>query len=467
MTTCINCGKEAEFCLCDECMNKVDVEKFCEEISDYIPEDNINSMWESIASTMQCKYNFRYIAFAIADKLQSPRKEYQKIMNIANGCEFVPKASRAWLYNTYENCRDKDGLTSAELNRIKGIVLDARYKDYMYNAETENIAIELSNADELQLPKQVYATLADYYTKTRRYDKAEEVLVRGEKIFADDIEAMKKFNNLLEANYKYRCCRDNPENGKKEYMPKADNKKKTEEIRRRYIEFLSTIGIEAAMPVTKASQVPDPIPVDEYPKPDEIRDADFDSFVAFDIETTGCNPSRDSIIEIGAVKVINGKVKDQDEFVFQKFVKPYKSKLSDEIQQLTGITPDNVKDAREMWEVTPDFMKWVGDNVLVGYNCMAFDSKYMARAGRYSHIIINNKYFDVMRYAKSFYKKLGITGKSCKLEDLAQKLEIENPRAHRALADAVTTAKIYMRLKEMDVDDMASMDDIISDVDNW
>ena len=108
-------------------------------------------------------------------------------------------------------------------------------------------------------------------------------------------------------------------------------------------------------------------------------------------------------------------------------------------------------------------MKFVGDSILVGFNCIAFDSRFMVRAGRYSNIIIENKYFDVMRYADQFKERLGIDSKKISLEELSDKLDIQNPKAHRALADAITTARIFLKLKEMD-DGVASssLDDILS-----
>ena len=113
-------------------------------------------------------------------------------------------------------------------------------------------------------------------------------------------------------------------------------------------------------------------------------------------------------------------------------------------------------------------MKFVGDDILLGFNCMAFDSKFLVRAGRYANIIIENKYFDVMRYASQFNEQLGIEAKKVSLADLSEKLDIENPQAHRALADAVTTARVFLKLKEMDGGaDKASVDELLSDLDNW
>ena len=284
------------------------------------------------------------------------------------------------------------------------------------------------------------------------------------KIFENDDDAVRRIREASENNGKYR---EKAAAGKKEYMPNPKENK--EEIRQRYVDFVTSIGKEVKEPVStgRSGKNHEAIPRDQYPDPVEIREADFDSFVAFDLETTGVNSAMDAIIEFGAIKVKDGQVVDSQQFTFQEFVKPYKKKISDEVQRLTGITPDDVKDAREMWEVTPDFLDFVGDNVLVGFNCMTFDSKFLVRAGRYSNVIIENKYFDVMKYAGQFKTELGLEGK-ISLEDLAEKFNIENPNAHRALADAITTAKVYLKLKEMDGGaGTESVDDMLSDIDNW
>ena len=104
-----------------------------------------------------------------------------------------------------------------------------------------------------------------------------------------------------------------------------------------------------------------------------------------------------------------------------------------------------MKNAREIWEVFPDFAKFVEDDVLVGYNSLAFDSHVLVRAGRYSHIILQNKHLDVMHFSRNYLKQQGIST-VVSLVELGKMLEIENPQAHRALADAETTAKIYLKL---------------------
>lgn len=113
-------------------------------------------------------------------------------------------------------------------------------------------------------------------------------------------------------------------------------------------------------------------------------------------------------------------------------------------------------------------MDFVGDMPLVGYNCIKFDNKFMERAGRYAHIIVTNPIFDVMRYAEKFADELGIAKNSLSLANIAAALDISNERAHRALADAVTTAKVYLQLKNMEqAEKDSALDDILGDLDNW
>ncbi len=456
MTICIHCGGESSECLCASCKQTVDIEAICKELENYQSGIGQNILWDNISSQLSNPNNFKNIVFAITDNLPTPRKEYRRILRMVGDASYIAKNSRPWLYEMYEICKSQEGLSLLELNRIKGLVIDALYKDYMF-LEAEELAVEIIQSE--QLPKQVYLTLAEFYTKTRRYEAAEELLAEAKKLFPTEESAFKK---LMEDNERQQ---EKADSGKQEYMPNP--KEHREEVRKKYIDFLATLGIEAEVPKGKESSIPKPIPKDQYPNPMETREANFDSFVAFDLETTGRSSKIDSIIEFGAVKVVNGQVVDSVEFTFQEFVKPFKRKLSKEVQELTGITIDDVKDARELWEVMPDFLHFVGDNVLVGFNCMAFDSKFMVRAGRYSNRIIENKYFDVMRYALPFKEQLGIENK-CSLEELVDKLDIENPRAHRALADAITTAQVYLKLREWNKEVIEdSMDDLLADIDNW
>lgn len=452
MAQCIICGKENTIFLCDSCRQKIDIEHLCLQLISYKPGIGENELWDSISATLNSIYNFKNIVFSLSDELPSPRKEYMRILCLAGDNAYVPKMSREWLYNVYDRIKGSKDLSRDEKNHVRALVMAAYVMDYRYQ-DADEMATLLTKYE--QLPKWCYYTLGDYYIKTRRYEVAEEVLNEGLKLYTNEISARQKLEDLLSENQKRQQA---AENGKKEYMPAPKYAKQ------KYCEFLATLGIAVEFP---RKEIPKPIPKDQYPDPIEIREADFDSFVAFDVETTGLSTKIDSIIEIGAIKVLDGHVIEEKEFIFQELVKPFDRKISNKITEITGISQDDVKDARPMWEVTPDFLDFIDDMILVGYNSIAFDSKFLARAGRYSNIVISNKHFDVMRYAQKFAVQLGLDQKRIKLSDLSEKLEIKNPRAHRALADAITTARIFLKLKEIDTPEEIAVDDLLADIDEW
>lgn len=463
MIKCLVCGDSAESCICEKCKETTDIEKLVFEVINYCPGSEENKLWDDISGEMEYPSHFKNIVFSLTADMESPRKEYLRLMCIAGESANVNKLSRTWLYEIYDLLKDSDKLSVSEHNRVDGIVLGAYFMDYRY-AEADELAGSLMEQDNL--PRQAYYNLADFYSKTRRYDLADDSISICKKLYSGETGVDYELDKLSGQNEKYRFAE---ENGKSEYIPNPKENK--EEIRKIYFDFLKSIGIEAELSqksVGRKSRYPAAIPKDQYPELKEIREADFDTFVAYDIETTGFQTSVDSIIEIGAVKVVNGNVVDSAEFTFQELVKPFKRSIKPEVTNLTGITKEDVKDAREMWEVFPDFMKFAGDNILLGFNNMKFDGKFLKRAGRYSNIIIENQNFDVMRYAEKYKDELGIDKNKISLSDLSNKLEIKNPRAHRALADALTTARVYLKLKEKFADSAESnLDDTLDDLDNW
>ena len=459
MTRCIQCGKEAQFCLCDECTASSNIENLCMEILSYNDTSEQHPLWSEIRNSLESADNFKYIAFALSDGLPSPRKEFIRVLSLMSKEGYVSKASRPWFYGIYDCIRDNDSLSIEEKCLMDGIALHAFSGDYQYEKAEKTVSRALSSDC---IPWQVYRNIAEFYCITRRYEMAENLLQEAFQKFRDIEYAISCLNKIAKTNDDRR---KKAAEGKPEYLPNPEKNK--EEIRKRYIDFLSSIGIEAALPAHPAKK----IPKDQYPEPIEIKESSFSTFVAFDLETTGRNSAYDDIIEIGAIKVVDGEVIDTQEFCFQEFVYPMDSrKIPQDVIELTGITPDDIRQARKIQAVLPDFMQFVGDNVLVGFNCMAFDSRFLVRAGRHSNTIIRNYYFDVMHYASRFKDMLDVemTNGRIKLEVLSEKLNIPNPHAHRALADALTTARIYLKLKSMEVKpENQSISDLLSDLDDW
>lgn len=465
MTTCLICGKKDEGCLCGLCRQMTNIEELCRKLISYVPGTGANKLWDDIASELDDPRNFKNIAFSISDALPTPRKEYVRLLCLSGNSSNVRKGSRQWLYETYECIKKDPGLSANELNRIRGMVLGALFMDYRYD-DAELLASRLM--DQESIPWQAYYNVADFYSKTRRYDEAADAIKAGINASLEDPSAKASFADLTDKNEKYRSAETT---GKKEYMPNPKEDKET--ARKTYIDFLASIGIEAEMPSKYASKdgrsrnYPEPIPKDQYPSIKETRDYSFNTFVAYDLETTGFSTATDAIIEIGAIKVIDGIVTETAEFTFSELVKPFKNSVKPRITEVTGLTKEDVADARQMWEVTPDFMNFVGDNVLVGFNNIRFDGKFLARAGRYSHIVIDNPQFDVWRMALGMKEQLGLD-KKADLASVSEKLGIENPQAHRALADAITTARVFLKLKDIGASaEESSVDDILSDIDEW
>ena len=164
-----------------------------------------------------------------------------------------------------------------------------------------------------------------------------------------------------------------------------------------------------------------------------------DTYVVFDLETTGFSPIQDKIIEIGAVKVEQGVITER----FSTFVNP-KIPIPFRITQLTSITDDMVVDARPIEEVLPDFLEFVGDAVLVAHNA-GFDVSFIEQNCRYQEIEKEFVSVDTVALARVLLPTLS----KYKLNVVAKALNISLENHHRAVDDAQATAEIFVRFVEM------------------
>ncbi|MFH1037141.1 MAG: 3'-5' exonuclease [PVC group bacterium] len=164
------------------------------------------------------------------------------------------------------------------------------------------------------------------------------------------------------------------------------------------------------------------------------------NYVAFDLETTGKTPGSDEIIEIGAVRIHNGRLGKE----FSALVKPSRP-LSAGISQLTGITYDDLKDAPPLEEVLPAFLTFIGDDTLIAHN-IDFDYPFLSHASR-KHLgkRLNNETYCTLVQARA-----RMPGQSHRLGAVAQALGIEQKDWHRATADARTAALIFLHFREED-----------------
>lgn len=179
----------------------------------------------------------------------------------------------------------------------------------------------------------------------------------------------------------------------------------------------------------------------------ELMIPNFDSFVAFDLETSGTYGAASGdapaeITEIGAVRVTNGKITDK----FSMLVNPGR-KILPRISRITGITDAMVAGEPESDVAIKAFADFVGDSVLVGHNIKASDLYYIDRAARRAGVRIENPFFDTCYFARTLKAAQG--WENVKLEYLSDWFGVEQPEAHRAWCDAQANAEVYFKLKEL------------------
>lgn len=185
-------------------------------------------------------------------------------------------------------------------------------------------------------------------------------------------------------------------------------------------------------------------------------------YTVVDIETTGRDCTHDYMIEVAAIKVRDNEIVD----TFSDLIKPKVYYVLDEVRdkedvvesngekivyissfisEFTGITNADLHHARTEKEVITDFLKFIGDDILVGHNIVSFDSNFLydsihSNLGEF----LNNDLVDTLHLSQSIIKDL----KNHKLDTLIDYLEISTDVRHRALADSEVTLKLLQKLKE-------------------
>ncbi len=161
--------------------------------------------------------------------------------------------------------------------------------------------------------------------------------------------------------------------------------------------------------------------------------------VVFDLETTGFDSSINHIIEIGAVKVVNGQITDR----FSTFVNPG-VQIPGRITELTSITDEDVKDARDIAAILPEFLEFCKGCVLVAHNA-SFDVGFIVAKGKLLGIPIDYTVLDTVGLARYLLPNLS----KFKLNLVAKELGISLENHHRAVDDAGATAEIFVKFIEM------------------
>lgn len=161
------------------------------------------------------------------------------------------------------------------------------------------------------------------------------------------------------------------------------------------------------------------------------------SYVCIDLETTGLNPKRDKIIEIGAIKMIDGI----EEGSFSTFVNPGR-KLEERIVELTGIHDDDLHDAPFINEVFDELLVFMEDYPILGHSILS-DFSFLKKAAVDLKRDFDKQAVDTLKIARKYMPEL----ESRSLEALCQFYQIPH-KPHRALEDARATAGLYRKLEE-------------------
>ena len=182
-----------------------------------------------------------------------------------------------------------------------------------------------------------------------------------------------------------------------------------------------------------------------------------DTYVVFDIETTGLSAAANRVTEIGAVKIVNGAISEE----FQMFVNP-ECEIPQNIIELTGITDEMVADAPSFEQAFANFCKFCGDDaVLVAHNAN-FDVGFMRAGAERIGRQFDYTYIDTVPMCRYVFPDM----RSVKLDLVAKRIHLPAFNHHRAVDDAKTLGNIFLHLIEFlrDRDKMSSLNDIRSQI---
>src|SRR5438876_585498 len=167
-------------------------------------------------------------------------------------------------------------------------------------------------------------------------------------------------------------------------------------------------------------------------------DTALERYVTFDLETTDKDVEVCEVVEVGAVRVVGGEIVDR----FHSLVRPYRP-ITPGATKVHGYTDGDVRNARPFAEVWPEFRAFIGDDVLIAHNGQHFDIPVLRRLAAGREGVDTLVFYDTLPLVRSLSRD------SAKLEDLALRFGIDAGRAHHALDDAVTLARVYRELERL------------------
>jgi DNA polymerase-3 subunit epsilon len=210
-----------------------------------------------------------------------------------------------------------------------------------------------------------------------------------------------------------------------------------------------------AIPVTKPDETPWSAPLGGESRPEFY---DFDlfhqpgqtpeqdnraltalSYTVFDTETTGLQPSQgDEIVSIGAVRIVNGRLLEQE--VFEQLVDP-RHAMSPEASRITGIEASMLENQPTIDRVLPAFRTFCEDTVLVAHNA-AFDMRFLRLKEEAAGVRFAQPVLDTLLLSAVIHPQVESHG----LEAIAERMGVNPIGRHTALGDAIMTGEIFLRM---------------------
>lgn len=163
------------------------------------------------------------------------------------------------------------------------------------------------------------------------------------------------------------------------------------------------------------------------------------TYVAFDTETTGLKPSEgDEIIQIGAVRIVNGKILPGE--MIDQLIDPQRS-IPESSVAIHGITPRMVVNQPTIAQVLPHFHRFAEGAVLVAHNA-AFDMRCLQLKEAGSGVKFENPVLDTLLLSSIIHPQQ----ESHSLDEVASRLNLTNIGRHTALGDALVTAEVLLKI---------------------
>lgn len=160
------------------------------------------------------------------------------------------------------------------------------------------------------------------------------------------------------------------------------------------------------------------------------------NYIAIDLETTGLDAKRDKIIEIGVIRILDGKKAGE----YHSMVNPHRE-LEERITELTGITCEMVENAPDIGDILGDILEFCGNFPLLGHHVI-FDYSFLKQAMVNHGFSFDRKGIDTLKLCRCFMEE----GESKSLEAACARFGIERQQAHRALGDAWDAHCLYQKL---------------------